>query len=188
MSVRSRGGRAPGQRRLRPRCHLQGTVPRDSATGQCHCLTGAVSLPHRSGVTVSPEQCRCHRLPEQPPRRSRRSPGAGRGVRGGPGRGHRQGTAEPSIPPPHRGQGASAHPPALLPPAPLHPRPPGPVRTSSSRVMGSLTRLKLGSNCEKKLKINSFFFLLLRSGRLRTHSLMVVVVPVCFSFETKIPT
>lgn len=57
MSVRSRGGSAPGQRRLRPRCHLQGTVPRDSATGQCH---RAVSLPHRSGVTASPE--RCHRL------------------------------------------------------------------------------------------------------------------------------
>lgn len=89
-------GASPGQRRLRPGCHLAGVGrPTGAASGeqpqpnnptaaapqqrsQPNSPTGAVSAkqPHRSALTAAP----------RPPPPPLRSPGAGRGVRGGPGR------------------------------------------------------------------------------------------------------
>lgn len=107
MRVRSRGGLGPGQwRRLRPRCHLQGTVPRDSVAAspeRCHCLPGAVS------VSLPPRSSR----PAGPAGRQGRAEVCGAGRGGGTARGQ---PSPPSLRP------IGAREPQLIPPLCFHQR------------------------------------------------------------------
>lgn len=151
----------PGQRRLRPRCHLAG---RERLHRSGFTEAAPPKQPEPSGLTGAA-------TPERPRRRPRRSPGAGRGVRGGPGRAAPPGDSRalhPSAPCSAGSLSSSSGDPqrplsllAPLPAAPLHPRPRASFAPASLGVQPPCPPPRgWGSNCAvKKKSVHSLFLL-----------------------------